>query len=129
MLNHTWSTCNASRLILAFDRAKAFDSVSPDTLARSLRRFGCPDGFVDVVRATHSERNFVVKDFGTTSGIHQQRYGICQGRPLSPFLFTIMMTTLLTDAHALLQSPAGPIPDGRFPRDLMYADDTIADRL
>ena len=125
MLEDTWSTRDGSRLFLALDWAKAFDSVSPDALAASLRRFGCPDGFVEVVQSIYSDRKFVVQDFGTTSSIHQQKYGICQGCPLSPFLFTIVMTTLLTDAHALLQSRMGPIPESRFTRDLVYADDTL----
>ena len=41
----------------------------------------------------------------------------------------VVMTMLLTDAHALLQSRAGPIPESRFDRELVYAGTLLANRL
>ena len=55
---------------------------------------------------------------------HSQSYGISQGCPLSPFLFAIVMTTLLHDAKASM--PETEIqPGGVSPSELLYADDTL----
>ena len=44
---------------------------------------------------------------------------ICQGCPLSPFLFAILMTVLLWDANQLLGTPTPNVSE------LVYADDTL----
>ena len=125
VIEDAWATRDGETLLLALDWAKAFDSVSPTALAASLRRFGLPDHFVRVVASIYQDRTFVVSEFDETSAEHSQRYGICQGCPLSPFLFTIVMTTLLTDAHKMLHTNMGELPGENFVRELVYADDTL----
>ena len=44
---------------------------------------------------------------------------------MSPFLFTIVMTTLLQDAHAKLLERLPDAPAAHFVRELVYADDTL----
>ena len=66
------------------------------------RRFGIPNGFCAIIRAIYSGRKFVVRDAGHTSEPKPQHFGISHGCPLSPFLFSIVMTVFLFDAWARL---------------------------
>jgi hypothetical protein len=66
-----------------------------------------------------------VADCGETSARHRQLSGICQGCPLSPFLFVIVMTVLMDVARAQLgQESQEAIGQNRL-YDILYADDTI----
>ena len=73
-------------LILSLDWAKAFDSIAPDRLLLSLRRFGIPEHFVQVIDAIYRDRRFFVKLGIHESEWYSQAYGIVQGCPLSPLL-------------------------------------------
>ena len=74
-------------VFLALDWAKAFDSISPDAMARALIRFGCPAKLVEIIGEIYKRRSFIVRDNGCSFNKKDQYYGICQGCPLSPFLF------------------------------------------
>jgi hypothetical protein len=110
---------------LALDWSKAFDRVAPHSMAYALRRFGVPEPFVDMVSAIYADRAFVVRDGGHTSNEHVQAFGIAQGCPLSPFLFIILMTVLLTDAKAQLLEQGYELDMGLQVHELLYADDTL----
>ncbi len=112
-------------VFLALDWAKAFDSVSPDGLSDALSRFGLPESFVDMIQAIYSKRCFIVSDAGARSRWHNQRYGICQGCPLSPFLFVVLMTVLLQDAKKDLQDRGVILSSSCLCNELVYADDTL----
>jgi hypothetical protein len=99
---------------------KAFDSVSPIALLSALRRFGIPSAFVDIVQGIYSHRTFQVKDAGITSGWRDQRFGISQGCPLSPCLFVVLMSVLMSDANQGLTAE-----EACAMHDLVYADDTL----
>ena len=86
-------------IFLALDWAKAFDSIAPTTLIEALQRFGLPQDFTDMIAAIYSDRIFRIEESGISSAIHTQAFGISQGCPLSPFLFTILMSVLMADAH------------------------------
>ena len=83
-----------------------------------------PPHFVSVVEDIYSRRSFRVKDCGVTSERHEQKFGICQGCPLSPFLFTIVMTCVMTDARQDLSEDLGETLCNSM-SDLLYADDTL----
>ena len=70
-------------------------------------------------------RIFQVNECGKASAKHRQDSGICQGCPLSPFLFIIVMTVLMTDAQALLSQGATEAIQRGDLADLLYADDTL----
>ena len=108
-------------MLLSLDWAKAFDSVSPEALLRALERFGVPPKFAAVVSSIYANRRFAVKDAGSTSELWDQAVGICQGCPLSPFLFSIVMTVLIYDA----KGGTDRINTALLIDELMYADDTL----
>ena len=66
----------------------------------------------------------MVRDGGVTSCQHPQCFRISQGCPLSPFLFSIIMTLLIQDAKAAFLSRRDPTRTGEI-SELMYADDTF----
>ena len=51
-------------LMLVSDWSKVFDSVCPEKLVGSLRRFGVPADFVDVIASIYSHRRFFVREGG-----------------------------------------------------------------
>ena len=51
-------------IMLALDWAKAFDSISPDALCKSLERFGVPPQFLKITQAIYANRCFYVTDGG-----------------------------------------------------------------
>ena len=112
-------------ILLALDLAKAFDSISPAALTKALIRFGVPNEFVAMIEAIYVNRVFVVKDAGQQSMWHEQRFGICQGCPLSPFLFVIVMSVLMADARQALEASGHTLSADLAFHDLLYADDTL----
>ena len=98
VMDEIWATKEGKGVFVPLDWAKAFDSISPEALVRALKRFGCPDKLVNVISSIYENRTFVVRDNGNSSNPKTQHYGICQGCPLSPFLFIIVMTGSLHDA-------------------------------
>ena len=125
VLEETLELKNGQAVFLALDWAKAFDSISPAALSKALVRFGVPNFFVDMVAAIYSDRRFFVTDGGVQSAWHTQAFGISQGCPLSPFLFVMLMTVLLSDAKtAACADSRYQLPE-RFPSELVYADDTL----
>ena len=124
-IEQTWAHRNAKLHMLAIDWRKAFDSINPAALLDALRRFGLPAHVLQVIGSIYTGRNFYVKDSGVTSERRCQNSGICQGCPLSPFLFIIVMSLLMGDARKLL----GPLAQQAIKKgslwDLLYADDTI----
>ena len=111
--------------MLSLDWEKAFDSISPDGLLYALERFGLPPLFRGLIRAIYSNRTFTVRAFGHTSVSHSQCFGISQGCPLFPFLLSILMTVLFTDATGEFQSVSGLDSPPALVHDLSYADDTL----
>jgi len=110
---------------MVLDRSKAFDSIDPGALLAGLRRFGLPEHVLGVIAAIYSSREFQVRDCGSESTSREQRAGISQGCPLSPFLFVMIMTVLMKDAADALP----PEDQERLRRgtlsEILYADDTL----
>ena len=123
-VENAWAQKNGNLLLLALDWAKAFDSISLTGLVNAMSRFGIPNHFCSVVRGIYNGRHFVVRDGRATSRQHPQCFGISQGCPLSPFLFSIVMTLLIQDAKAAFLSRRDPALTGEI-SELMYADDTL----
>ena len=111
--------------LLALDWAKAFDSLNVESLIDALRRFGLPTDMLDLLRNLLCARTFVVKDCGACSDHRPQCSGISQGCTLSPLLFVMAMSVLLTDATAMLSPAANSAYQRGDLSDVVYADDTL----
>ena len=85
----------AAKLSIAWlDRQKAFDKIQHDTLWVALYRLGFSQHYIDVIADCYRTPTFLVKDDFGTSTVKEQRSGIRQGCPLSPFLSTLAMSCI-----------------------------------
>lgn len=109
--------------MIALGWAKAFDTIKPESMLLALRRFGLPDDFLDMIRSIYTSRKFRVHENGNDSSTRRQHSGISQGCPLSPILFSMVMSILITDARIELHSYIGHFIDSIS--EILYADDTL----
>ena len=123
-IEQAWATRDGQLVCLALDWAKAFDGVDPAALVVALQRFGIPNNICRIVQAIYANRKFQVRDSGTVSSVKHQLSGISQGCPLSPFLFSCVMTILLHDAAADMRNNESQPPSAMI-NELVYADDTL----
>ena len=85
-------------MCLAFlDVAKAFDCVSHETLARSLKRLGVPSPLVQYIARMYANTSTVLKVGGRRSGPIRCGRGVRQGDPLSAILFNCVMDEVLSE--------------------------------
>ena len=119
------SSCAGASFILALDWRKAFDAISPERLLWALRRFGLNESMLAVIQDIYSNRVFKVADAGVESTARPQRAGISQGCPLSPFLFGMVMTIVMTDARHALSAEANIACAAGGLEDVLFADDTL----
>eukprot|EP00972_Heterocapsa_arctica_P029365 4322755-Heterocapsa_arctica.AAC.1 len=79
-----------------------------------------------MVHGICSDRKFIVLDASKTSETHGQHVGICQGCPLSSFLFVIIMTTLISYAkELLLHRQGGALDPSLVIHEMLHANDTL----
>lgn len=124
-MEQAWAWRNGRLHVLALDWRKAFDCISPEGLFQALSRFGIPRDMIDAIQDIYTDREFSVTDCGRTSMKKAQCAGISQGCPLSPFLFGIVMTAVMTDAKALLKDKALEAYGRDDLADILFADDTL----
>ena len=96
--------------MLFLDWKQAFDKLTHSGLHHSLRRFGLPQAYLDMLANCYEDPKFQVKGQGRKSKTHNQHTGIRQGCPLSPYLFIIFMTVLMHDVHEDIRQQFGTIP-------------------
>ena len=79
---------------------KAFDTVNRDALWHVLKKLGCPEKFVNVVKSLHDSMEARVLDQGSFSATFNvsNANGVKQGCVLAPTLFSIMFAMLIRDA-------------------------------
>ena len=82
--------------LLFLDWKMAFDKVNHDSLVRARKRLGIHSHYLDAVGLHGDEAH------GT---LHT---GIRQGCPLSPYLFMILMTVLMSDVYERLLATGVP---------------------
>ena len=111
--------------MLALDWRQAFDCISPERLLVALKRFGVSKPMLEAIQDIYRERYFMVQDGGHVSNLRQQDAGIVQGCPLSPFLFGMLMSVLMTDACEKLSDSARAARTAGKLDDVLFADDTL----
>ena len=80
------------------DLTKAFDTVSCDGLWKIMAKYGCPEKFILMVRQFHDGMQARVQDNGTFIEPFSVSSGVKQGCILTPTLFSIRFSAMLTDA-------------------------------
>ena len=116
---------NGQVSIVALDWKKAFDSINPAALMCALQRFGVPPAMLEIISDIYTKRSFRVKDGDRLSSDREQASGISQGCPLSPFLFTMLMTVVMRDAAQNLEGTAKEACRKGGLATVLYADDTL----
>ena len=64
-----------------------------------MKRMGVDNKLIDITKSLYRDTVFCVGLDGYTSDWLPKNTGIRQGCPLSPYLFLIVMTTLVYDVH------------------------------
>ena len=108
-------TCAQKYVLLAFDFARAYDTVDHGLLRTRFLELGVPLCLTQWVWAFLRDRRARVEIDGTLSGERVYRAGLPQGSVLSPALFVLWSAPLVT----ALQKVPGTTA-------CMYADDTAA---
>ena len=80
------------------DLSKAFDTVSPDGLWKTMAKFGCPPTYIALVRQFHDGMQARVQNDGEYSEPFPVTNGVKQGCVMAPTLFSKMCSAMLTDA-------------------------------
>ena len=97
----------------------AFDNLSHAGLISALTRLGLPTKYVTLIKDIYTNPTFTVRDNMHYSKTLPQGSGIRQGCPLSPFLFSILMTVMMHDCRMHSDDFANDM------QELLYADDTL----
>ncbi|KAI8496700.1 hypothetical protein Bbelb_253550 [Branchiostoma belcheri] len=82
-------------LFIFWDLAKAFDSVPRPAMWATLRRFGCPDHFTDLVQALHDGMTGRVVVKNSISDPFPITTGLKQGCVLAPTLFSLYLGAMI----------------------------------
>ncbi|KAL9674031.1 hypothetical protein QQ045_030297 [Rhodiola kirilowii] len=84
----------SERLAWKIDLRKAFDTVNWDFLEAMLHSLKFPFKFINWIMMCVRSARYSVLLNGVMENYFEGRRGLCQGDPLSPFLFTIVMEYL-----------------------------------
>lgn len=80
------------------DLLKGFDTVSRDGLRKIMKKYGCPRKVITLVQQFHNGMMVRVLDDGEEFETFPVKNGVKQGCVLAPTLFSMMFSTMLTDA-------------------------------
>nr|VZI29213.1 unnamed protein product [Spirometra erinaceieuropaei] len=77
----------------------AFDMVNREGLRKIMRKFGCPEQFIEMVRQLHDGLMARVTDNRAVSEAFAVTNGVKQGCVLAPTLFSLMFSAMLMGAY------------------------------
>jgi hypothetical protein len=106
--------------ICFIDVAKAFDSVSHETLLLAAGRFGVPPILLEYLRNLYSNSSTQLKSRTLRSRVIAVRRGVRQGDPMSPLLFNGVIDWALSGLNSKLGVGVGA---GTKVNHLAFADD------
>ena len=116
--------------LLLLDWEKASDKVLQDRMTKTIKRFGIPNKIVNMINEIYREPKYTIVDKDTTMDPRIQRAGMRQGCPLSPYLFVMLMTTIMYDVgKGLTEQELGIVENSKLHKQVsgnfFYADDTV----
>ena len=86
---------NRELYLLFVDLTKAFDTVNRDGLWALLKKIGCPDHFVSIIRSFHDGMKVTVREGTDKAAPFIVSSGTKQGCVLAPTLFSIFFSLML----------------------------------
>ncbi|GBP92567.1 Retrovirus-related Pol polyprotein from type-1 retrotransposable element R2 [Eumeta japonica] len=111
-----------SPLYLAYvDYAKAFDSITHDSIWQALKHQNIPDIYINIIKNIYIKSTSRVKLDRLGPKINIRR-GVKQGDPLSPKLFIAVLQNIMKD---LKWEGKGINIDGKYLSNLRFADDIV----
>ena len=114
---------------LFLDWSKAFDSVTFTAIHSAMTFIGVSPHVSSVIMALYKNPSFTVRDSQHISEVKTQTKGLRQGCPLSPYLFSMVLSHLFHDVESQYTALYGLIPGViHTPSpllDMEYADDTV----
>lgn len=91
---HSLKAKNLSGVVLKLDLSKAYDRVSWLYVKMLLIHLGFDIGFIRWIMGCVSSASFAVLINGATSSFFKAERGLCQGCPLSPLIFLLVVEGL-----------------------------------
>ena len=85
--------------LLLLDWAKAFDKITYERLFAALERMAVDPKLINIIKYIYNHATFYVTIDNIQSNTYKQHTGIRQGCPLSPYLFTIVMTVIFYEIN------------------------------
>ena len=89
--------------LLFLDGEKAFDKLDHAKMFVTLSRLNMPENLIAIIKSLYRNRLSQVSHKDPCSDWFQQRTGIWQGCPLSPYLFILTMHCMFLDVKAKFQ--------------------------
>jgi hypothetical protein len=121
LLDHIIRKNKKGICIASVDVAKAFDTVSVQSILRAARNFGLPEGMCEYLRNIYTDSTTVIDYKQVKSAKINVRIGVKQGDPLSPLLFNMVIDEFLSS----LEPDLGVKLGGCQISALAFADDLV----
>lgn len=95
-------------LYIAFiDLAKAFDTVSRETLWLALSKFGVPPAFLNILKSLHENTTAAIRSGSSRSSSFPIEVGVKQGCVLAPVIFNLYLTAVTMLCHRTMSPSEG----------------------